>query len=50
VLISFGAFGIVELFYRILEVYRLLRNLSTFLHVVGIRMKDWQMKSLILKS
>jgi len=45
-----GAFGIVGLFYGILEVYWLVRNSITFLHVVGIRTKDWTVKSLIPES
>jgi len=37
---SFGAFRVVGLFYQILEVYCIVRNLITFLHVAGIWMKD----------
>jgi len=36
VLISFGAFEFVRLFYRIVDAYCLVRNLITFLHVVDI--------------
>jgi len=49
-LISFGAFGIVGLFYAIVEVHHLVRNLITFLPVVGIWMKNWKVKSQILES